>query len=240
MNLQAGNVGNLGDILKHAALVQLATALRSRVGQDSCYVETHSFLLQAPISDDGTWGKAVARLSGTLSGYKPYVEIEQPLINEQEYRCSAGLVLDLLHPSSAYLAEIDPSTRKTLKGQVVSEGREGIVTLTDAAERLPIVIDPRPRSAFLMLVDPFNDPSEVWPTVCTIVEAVGHQELFGAIEVFAYSNFPVIWPDPPVGFAGPISTMNELPYQLALYATEPFEAEALGAAERLGWPPSSG
>lgn len=240
MNLQTGNVGNLGDILKHAALVQLALALQKRAGQDSCYVETHSFLLQAPIRDNGTWEKAVARLSETLSGYKLYAEIEQPLIDKQEYRCSAGLVLDLLQPSSAYLAEIDPATRQTLSDQVVAEGRGAIVTLTEAAEQLPIVIDRRPRSAFLMLVDPFEDPNEVWPIVSRVVDAVGHQGLVGAIEVFAYGDVPVIWPDPPTGFAGPVSTMNKIPYQLALYATKLFEAEALGATERLGWTSGSG
>jgi hypothetical protein len=70
-----------------------------------------------------------------------------------------------------------------------SERLGDIVTLTDAAERLSMVIDERPRTPFPMLVDPFKYPIEVWPTVSTIVEAVDHQELFGVIEVFAHRDF---------------------------------------------------
>ena len=237
MNIQTGNVGNLGDILKHAALVQLALALRKCAGSDTRYIETHSFLLQAPAKNSDSWWNAASRLSESYAGYEPYVEIEQPLISRQEYCCSAGLALDLLRPSSAYLAEKNPATLQTLKAQVISEGLEGIVTLTDAADRLPMVIDGNPRCGFLMLVDPFKDPNEVWPTVSAVAETFDHRELLGAIEVFAHGDCPVNWPEPPAGFEGPISTISEPPYQLALYATNPLRAVTLGTAERLGWGP---
>ncbi len=45
-NRQLGNVGNLGDILKHGCLVQLARRLAER-GEPMVYIDTHTFLIEA-------------------------------------------------------------------------------------------------------------------------------------------------------------------------------------------------
>ncbi|MEM7221408.1 MAG: hypothetical protein AAF495_00420 [Pseudomonadota bacterium] len=86
-----------------------------------------------------------------------------------------------------------------------------------------------------MLVDPFKDPREVWTSVGAVVQALNHEQLLGAIELFAHGRQLVTWSAPPNGFLGPIAKMVALPYQLALYATEPFKAQAQLAAEALGW-----
>ncbi len=86
-----------------------------------------------------------------------------------------------------------------------------------------------------MLVDPFNRPEEVWPTVLNVIESVWHKDLFGAIEVFAYGEQPVDWP-PLEGFSGrPIATISRKSFQLATYATHNFRATVESALSSVGW-----
>jgi hypothetical protein len=53
-NRQFANVGNLGDILKHAALTSLVELLYTR-GERLLSVDTHAFLLEAPCPDPTRW-----------------------------------------------------------------------------------------------------------------------------------------------------------------------------------------
>ncbi|MDB4945847.1 MAG: hypothetical protein JWP97_5381 [Labilithrix sp.] len=59
---QLGNVGNIGDILKHAALVELAAWL-TRERTDVSFVDTHTFQLEAPLPDRARWEREVDALS---------------------------------------------------------------------------------------------------------------------------------------------------------------------------------
>ncbi len=235
VNIQLQNVGNRGDILKHGALTQLAVLLRQRVGPESVYIETHAYLLDSSIVDAQDWKRQSLRLAQTYRGYHAYVEREAKLVERGRYRCSAGLILDVLSPRSAFLAEIDPQTRRQLKRQLSEEGFSNSVTITDSAERLPTVIGKRDCNGFLMLVDPFENPLQCWPTVLRIAQALQHAELVSAIEVFAYADKAFNWPSPPVGFKGPIATVDPYPFQLAVYATALFEKPAQKALGDLGW-----
>lgn len=233
-NIQYGNVGNLGDILKHAALTQLGSALRDRVGSDVSYVETHAFRLSAPIADPGEWKLESGRLAKSYDGYAPYIRLEQDPVARGEYRCSAGLAQDVMAPAATWLAESDIRTRERLALQVQQEGLSG-VTVVEAADHLPNAVRGKQRRGFLMLVDPFEDPTEYWPTVNGIVREVHHKDLAGAIVVFAYRRSALAWPPPPDGFVGPVATAGQLPFQLAVYATGSFEADSLQVLESLGW-----
>jgi len=235
MNIQLGNVGNLGDILKHAALIQLCGALRQLVGNESIYIETHAYLLSSSIADTQDWRVQSSRLAETYAGYHAYVEREAKLVQRGMYRCSAGLALDVLSPISASLAEIDHSTRRQLKRQLREEDYSDSVVVTESADRLPEVIGNDDRIGFLMLVDPFETPLECWSTVLSSARAVQHAELVGAIEVFAYGDEAIDWPSPPTGFKGPIATVDQLPFHLAVYATALFEKSAKKVLEDLGW-----
>ncbi|MEM7221409.1 MAG: hypothetical protein AAF495_00425 [Pseudomonadota bacterium] len=104
MNIQAGNVGNRGDILKHGALVQLALALKASAASGSYYVDTHAYLLQAPPTNLERWHCDVSELCRSFAAYRTYREIEQCYLDQVVYRCSAGLALDLLCPTHTYLA----------------------------------------------------------------------------------------------------------------------------------------
>lgn len=233
-NLQYKNVGNLGDILKHAALTQLGSALRNRVGSDVSYVETHSFLLSAPIGNADEWKSISRRLAESHDGYTPYIDLEQDLVARGEYRCSAGLVQDVIAPSAIWLAESDLQTREHLALQVEQGGLSG-VTVVEAASHLPTAVRGNQRRGFLMLVDPFEDPTEYWPIVNRIVQETPRMEPVGAIVVFAYRQSSLAWPPPPEGFKGPVATIEQLPFQLAVYATDGFERDSVRVLGSLGW-----
>lgn len=233
-NVQHGNVGNLGDILKHAALADLGYALRDRVGSDVCYVETHSFLLSAPIADGHEWARISGEWAGSHPGYDRYIDLERNAVARGEYRCSGGLAQDVIAPAAACLAEADPQTRERLASQVRQEGLSGVTIVEDASD-LPGALRDARRRGFLMLVDPFEDPTEYWPTVGSIVAEVRHAELVGAILVFAYRDTALAWPPPPDGFQGPVATIEQLPFQLAVYATANFEKASQQVLDSLGW-----
>ncbi len=235
MNIQLGNVGNRGDILKHAALIQLAEVLRQRVGPESVYIETHAYLLYSFIVDARDWKHQSLRLTQTWCGYHAYIERETKWVERGRYRCSAGLALDVLSPDLAFLAEIDLQTRRQLKRQLREAGFSNRVMVTESTDRLPAVIGKRECNGFLMLVDPFENPRECWPTVSCIAQAIEHAELMGAIEVFAYADKAFDWPSPPAGFKGPIATVDQYPFQLAVYATALFEKPAQELLGDLGW-----
>ncbi|MFN7143612.1 MAG: hypothetical protein ACK4YP_07555, partial [Myxococcota bacterium] len=59
-NVQDRNVGNVGDIVKHAALVALAGLLRRRNAGLVRHVETHTFRLVAPLPEPALWRGRVA------------------------------------------------------------------------------------------------------------------------------------------------------------------------------------
>lgn len=86
-----------------------------------------------------------------------------------------------------------------------------------------------------MLVDPFEDPTEYWPIVNRIVQETPRTGLIGAIVVFAYRRSVLAWSPPPKGFKGPVATIEQLPFQLALYATGGFERDSVRALGSLGW-----
>ena len=71
-NKQFANVGNLGDILKHAALVSLIELLHSR-GQRLLSVDTHSFLLEALCPDPSKWLLEAQRDRSSHAAFESYI-----------------------------------------------------------------------------------------------------------------------------------------------------------------------
>lgn len=59
-NIQFKNVGNLGDVLKHGALVNLMQEITSTMNHHSsssalCYIDFHTFLARAPFPQHSAW-----------------------------------------------------------------------------------------------------------------------------------------------------------------------------------------
>ena len=236
-NIQHRNVGNVGDVLKHAALVQLCHALRELV-DESVYVETHAFMLSAKLPSVVDWHETVATLMANYEGYDSYQEAEAPWVASGDYLCSSGLAIEALRPKTAFLAEVDEQTRAELSSQLAREQLELIATVVAGAEQLPDAVYGTQGAGLMMLVDPFNHPGEVWPTVSKITGQLSRSDLLGGVLVFAYGPGNVEWPDAPRGFRGPVATISQDRYHLAVFGTELFVPTMVSALVRLGWEPN--
>src|SRR5208283_2112949 len=168
-NPQFRNVGNLGDILKHAALVSLAKIAINRTKKKMAYIDTHAFLLSAPCTNAEQWHATMtAEYKALESPYKDYFMAERQIMDNLSYRCSAGLILDLLNASGisykAYLGESDPQTRAKLTQQLGDEKQEYCEILSEA-EVLSTIKLPDDIDTVLMLVDPFVLDDGLWKAV---------------------------------------------------------------------------
>ena len=124
LNRQLGNVGNLGDIIKHAALVELAGLLAGGRA-DVSFVDTHTFQLQAPLPDRARWDREVDALTALHPDYERYATLERAALGRNgTYRCSSGLVLDALRDrrACAVLGEANSASRAELSAQVARIG----------------------------------------------------------------------------------------------------------------------
>ncbi|MFZ5476461.1 MAG: hypothetical protein ACOZNI_06750 [Myxococcota bacterium] len=211
MNVQEGNVGNRGDVLKHEALVAFAELLLARNPGGVRHVETHAFRLDAPLSRPWT-------------GTGRYAELEAPWVAKGRYRCSAGLVADVLGPAGRLvLAEADPETRAALAAQVAAEGLRLELLVEDA---LLLASRELPPMAMLVHVDPFDHPARYWPTVSHLLRWRGDRDAI--VVAFAYDRGgPIEWPGAPEGTVA-IGARWDAPYGLAAWATR-------GIAEAARW-----
>ena len=239
-NIQCGNVGNLGDILKHAALVRLAQLIANRKqGQPVNYLDTHTFLLHAPLCDQGEFELECSRLLAKHKAYKDYVDIESAALCETgEYWCSTRLAIHCLPSADLYLAESDPDTRTMLSHQLADIGVTPCMLLTDMMAFRTMGSVPGPQ-AVLALVDPFfksrEQLLEIWEAACAGVSTLRDQEADGIIELFEWRNGRPFWPDAPEGFLGPIATIDREKYHLAVYATDGISQQVATLLGELGW-----
>jgi hypothetical protein len=230
-NLQDANVGNRGDIVKHAALVALATLLRARNAGPVRHVETHTFRLTAPLPDPALWSSRVAELG--LSDHA-YAAIEAPWAAQGRYRCSAGLVADTLGaPLSLLLAEAHAPTRALLQAALAEEGLP-VDALVDDALALA-ALPPGAPAPLLVHVDPFDHPAGYWPVVAALLDRWRLPAHDAVVLSFAYDKRgPIAWPPPPPGLSA-LGRLDLAPYGLAAWASPGIAADARSALAALGW-----
>ena len=235
-NRQSGNVGNLGDILKHAALVNLAKLLSSRNPDSNLnYLETHAFQLHAVCPNPTKWRVECQQEMSKHPVYKDYAGAEEKYIAVGQYRCSSGLIVDTLPRCSMYLCESDSATRQILTQQLAQAGVSPELILSDAIGLQYLCAAKNP-GAFLALVDPFTLPDDVWDAFSVSCDAMRAPERDGIVLVFAWSKRgQVIWPTPPTGFVGPVMTLSRAPFFLAAYATNAILQEVGKTLKALGW-----
>ena len=241
VNPQTRNVGNLGDVIKHAALVELA-ALLARVSTSVRHVETHTFLLDAPPADVERWSREVDALVASYPAYARYAALEREHLartsrGAPRYRCSSGLVLDVVGDRlrSATLAEADPSTRAHLREQVAHEQLENVVVVDEA---LAALRDPgdEPGGALLVHVDPFTLSPELWARLAPSLDAVCTGAAEVVVLVYRYirqAGSP--WPAAPHGTTGPIADVHRNPHEIAVYASAGVADAAREVCAALGW-----
>lgn len=233
-NVQTGNVGNRGDILKHAALLHLARMLlRSDPREPVNYLDTHAFLLHAPPANRA-WCDHVQTLAAAHKGYGLYQALQQGRVVNGDYLCSTGVVAATLPEARLYLSESDPATRALLQRQMHASGRAAVI-LNDV-EDWRTWPGSRPDGPLLALIDPFALSAAHWSSATAAVEGFTVHGARGPLLAFNYDRQArVTWPPPPRGWRGPVAQMHAMPYFLCAYATPDLAEATLETLAALGW-----
>ena len=236
-NRQSRNVGNLGDIIKHGALVELASLLANASSSVS-YVETHTFLLHAPLARRERWSGELDDLVCKHPAYARYAALERDsLARRGGYRCSSGLVMDALgdRRATAVLGEADAATRAELSEQIAEEDLPNAWVVDDAAA---IDRDARVGSggAVLVHVDPFTLSPALWASVAPALDAIFARSTEAVLLVYRYTRCaPSPWPLAPAGTLGPVAQIRGGPHEIAAYASPGIMAAVRDVCESLGW-----
>lgn len=240
-NPQHRNVGNLGDILKHATLMNLVKMLIGRSSSRLAYIETHTFMLEALCPNHELWRQETTSELATYNAYSDYFIAEKRVLDNLPYRCSAGLIIDQLKKANAnnsviILAEKDSATREILKGQLSGEQVTNCTVLEDALHLDSIVL-PANIKTLLILVDPFILDDKLWNGIVSALSKIVKPGIDVVLELFTFDKeqAAVKWPSPPVGMVGPISVMHRQPYHLAVYATDNLKQDTSQVCQGLGW-----
>ena len=247
-NKQLENVGNLGDILKHGAQVRLAKLMSTKaIKAPLLYFDTHAFMLNAPWNNKLKWKQAVNRELAEHPYYKDYVRLEADRLDRDEpYRCSAGLVIDVIGdiPHRVYLAEKDDESRQKLQEQVRSEPIR-CDAIVDDAKKLGDIVPPggddyeyeKTDVAVFALIDPFELDHSEWAELSGIIADFATHSSYGVIQVFDFDTDTdqPNWPEAPEDFYGPVATLDRGPYHHAVYATAPMIEQVHKTLELLGW-----
>jgi hypothetical protein len=225
-NKQDHNVGNRGDILKHAALVAL-TGLMDRQ-PNLRYLETHAY---KPIAscDTERWNAEIRSFSGKRD-YDRYADLERHHVAKGLYRCSVGLVLDVLPGARFILAERNSVTRQELLAQLHESGAEYLVL--DSATDFGRISGGNPAPC-LALVDPFESVHECWAQFCQGFAAL-RGDCDALILAFQYGRRAIEWPVGPAELMR-VATIDDGPFHLAAWATPFVSADACSKLCQLGW-----
>lgn len=233
-NRQHGNVGNLGDILKHAALLALADAVRGAAGgRPVHYIETHAFLLHGDVADGAVWQREVADCVAARPAYDDYARVERSWVERGAYRCSSGLVVDRIPGVRLHLAEKDGAIRAALEAQLQHEGIVPAGIASDGRRFAPPSEGDAP-GGVLALVDPFGDPEPFWASVSDAASSLRGGGDPAALLAFAHGGRPD-WPDAFGGFGARVAVVDDAPYHLAAWASPEIEGQVADRLAGLGW-----
>jgi len=235
-NRQSGNVGNLGDIIKHAALVELASLLVG-TGEPVSFVDTHTFRLHAPLAMPERFHREVAEHLKQYPAAARYFEIERASLERSgDYRCSSGLMLDVLgpHRSAAVLGEANGLTRAELREQIAEEGHPSVYVVDDASAvdrdaRIPA------GEALLVHVDPFALTPAAFAPIAPALDALAARASAAVFVLYSYTRAArTEWPAAPTGTSF-VAESRSAPHECALYVSAQLAESARSVATLLGW-----
>jgi hypothetical protein len=89
------------------------------------FVDTHTFQLEAPLPDRACWEREVDARATRHPAYERYGTLERASLRRNgTYRCSSGLVLDVLgdRRACAVLGEANAASRAELFTQIAADG----------------------------------------------------------------------------------------------------------------------
>lgn len=233
-NPQDGNVGNLGDILKHAALVQLAKVFAKHVPYTKYYLDSHSYLYQSRIVNPD-WQVQSQTLLYQSDLYGDYIALEVPYIKKGEYLCSSGLVNKIIPDAHLLLCESNKSTREWLLQQLADnkvdyhtvKGQLASWATGKSFKKLPNL---------LILIDPFKLTDALWLAVNKCLYKMLHKDASVIMLVFDYAKQPrKQWPEAPKGWLTRVASISAQPYHLAAYTSDDFLEPVKTKMEMLEW-----
>jgi 23S rRNA A2030 N6-methylase RlmJ len=255
-NKQYNNVGNLGDIIKHAPLPDLLDPLLDDYSPVA-YLDPFAFEVEAPLNKSrggyNRWLRELNSLRKEHPAYGRYHDIQNSRLERGvAYRCGTGMILDTIrrHGSDrlrwALLAESDQTTRSKLEnslcrmevatnlvGNAVADQADGIyqIALQECMEV------PAGQSLFA-LIDPFRVTDPPWKTILLTIKQVMRPDARGVAIVFDYQRLGG-WPlalDPAAVFKR-VARIRNGPYNLAAYATDSIASDVTGVLRTYGWVP---
>lgn len=235
-NKQYNNVGNTGDILKHAALLELAQLISEQPGDAALnYLDTHAFVAEAPVAN-ANWRDEAQALVERWPAYARYLALQGPYVQKGGYLCSSGLGASLLPTARLVLCEHDASTRAALRAQF-ARMQCGPVQILEDVSCGSLASEAEAAGSLLALVDPFMLSERDWAGACCAVARLWRPGADGLLVVFTFDReaTAVNWPAAPDGWEGPVAQIGRAPYFLALYATGDIAAAAVARLVALGW-----
>ncbi len=227
-NLQDDNAGNVGDIAKHAALLELAQLAAERAPAGFDWLDTHAYRLRAPRSPAQAerWRAELAPLLARHPAYEAYARLEDRSLASGEYLCSSGLVLGTARGLAgsraagrvrAFLLEAHEATRNELAAQVAAlpPSRVRLALLATDARRLREhqAAFAAESGAVLALIDPlpphagdweraWTDEVSGWPSARWALERLWRPGQPGLALLYQWrrGEGAVTWPEAPAGW----------------------------------------
>ena len=234
VNRQDDNVGNLGDVLKHAALIQLAKVFADNISGQKYYLDSHSYLYQSRLAEDG-WNEQTQRLLKKSPAYQDYIDIEGPYIEQGVYLCSSGLINKVIPDAHLLLCESNRTTREWLLQQLA----DNRVTYHTVKEQMTKWVEGKSFKKLpnlLALIDPFELTDELWDSMGKCLRKMLIHQASVILLVFDYKKQAMReWPDMPDNWLSYRACVSDQPYHLAVY-TSPDMFKTVGQSlDRLGW-----
>jgi len=234
INPQDGNVGNMGDILKHATLVQLVKVFANQIPDTKYYLDSHSYLYQSRLVNPA-WQEQIQMLLKQSVLYQDYIDIEMPYIGKGEYLCSSGLVHHLIPDAHLLLCESNKSTREWLLQQL-ADNKVTYHTVKEQLASWALRKSFKKLPNLLMLIDPFELTDALWLAANKCLSTMLHKDASAIMLVFDYAEQPKRqWPDAPKGWLTRVANISMQPYHLAVYTSEDFVQPVQVHLAKMGW-----
>lgn len=232
-NMQAGNVGNEGDILKHAALCALAHRLQKlHPDRTITYLESNAFLRETRLANPD-WAMQTDLLCRQFNGYEAYRSLQAPFATQQRYLCSVGIANSILGKAENILYEADPETGSLLGQQLQQAGDDTRLLGTDHGQlqQLPVI---HPKQPLLALIDPFVQTDGLVSNALSLL-AVPDAGVDTVVLLFDYRKHSnPVWPGATAAVANR-AVMNRSPWHLACYWRGRNAPAFSPVLESLGW-----
>ncbi len=259
-NPQDKNVGNLGDFIKHAALVKLLKILAEiEAEKPIIYLDPFAYKIRAKIADAENWQSFFEDFK--QKDYKDYKALETSYVKQGQYLCSPGIARAILPDNRILiLAEKHKATREKLLEQIAYDKPSYETSFVfDDAFKIKIFFETTaktkmfwlnaneivfPQGAVFALIDDFTLSSDTWHGSLAAINLLHDTSKPAIIETFhaqkkSESSFK--WRESLDNFAGPIATIrrgdpfSHYEYFLAVYATNNIAERVRAILKNLGW-----